>query len=273
MIAEAVARGAATLNGRRARKGATVRAGDLVTVLELAEAPDVRVAPNPLLPLAVVYEDDAVLAVDKPAGMPVHPLSFREHDTLANAVVARYPGLSRVGGQPLMPAFVQRIDAATSGIVLAAKSDAAHANLRAQFRRQTVRKVYLAWVRGRVAAAGSLESMLVHTRDRRHRMAPLAGRPAAGRRALRAVTQYEPLERRASLTLLRVTIFTGVTHQIRCQLASLGLPIEGDDIYGAPAAGTPPGRLMLHATEIGFLHPSDGRAVTLSCPPPPDFRP
>jgi 23S rRNA pseudouridine1911/1915/1917 synthase len=272
LVAEAIALGAVGLNGKPALKGDKVQAGDRVAVSELTERSDVRVAPNPRLPLQVLYADEAVLAMDKPSGMPVHPLSHRETDTLANAMLARYPELAAVGDQPLMPGLVHRIDAATSGLVLAARTPAAYLCLREQFHRQTVRKLYLAVVRGGVNETGRIESQLIHRQGTQHRMEVLGDRqPPDGQRAMRAVTEFEPVRSDAAITLLRVTIFTGVTHQIRCQLASIGHPILGDDIYG-PAENPPaPSRLYLHAAEIAFRHPTDDRPTTLTSPTPPEF--
>jgi 23S rRNA pseudouridine1911/1915/1917 synthase len=272
LVLDAIERGAVRVNGRVAPKGQKLSAGDRVHVDEIAEQSDVRVTPNPDLPLCVIYEDDALLAMNKPAGLPVHPLDYRETDTLANAMIARYPALAAIGDHPLMPALLHRIDTATSGLVLAAKTAPAYAHLWDQFRRQTVRKVYLAVVQGQMSAEGRMESQLIHRPGEQHRMAVLGDRPPpAGQRPMRAVTAFEPLRSGGGLTLLQVTIFTGVTHQIRCQLAALGHPIVGDDLYGP--AGTPPAakRLFLHAAEIACRHPTDGRDVTLTCPPPQAF--
>jgi 23S rRNA pseudouridine1911/1915/1917 synthase len=271
-VVAAIAGGAATLNGRPAPKGAKVRAGDRAAVAELAEASDVRVQPQPELPLAVVYADAGLLALDKPAGQPTQPLSFRETGTLANALAARYPEVATVGGDPLMGGILHRLDAGTSGLVLAARNEAAYAALREQFRQQTVRKVYLAVVEGEVAIGGRLEAQLAHLPSQRGHMIVLGDEGAPeGQRPLRAVTEYEPLEYGAGRTLLRVTIFTGVTHQIRCQLAHAGFPIVGDAVYGtAPAEGTGT-RHLLHAAEITLAHPASGEALTIACPPPAEF--
>lgn len=271
LVLDAIERGTILLNGRPADKGVKVRAGDSIRVVELAEAADLRVQPQPEMPLAVVHEDADILALNKPAGQPVQPLDFRETGTLLNAVMGRYPDLQGVGDDPLLPAVIHRIDADTSGLVLAAKNGNAYADLRAQFRRQSVPKIYLAVVHGEVPAAGKIESLLVHrapTRD--HRMAVLGNRPPPrGQKPMRAVTAYEPLQSGGGKTLLKVTIFTGVTHQIRCQLAHAGFPILGDRIYGRE--GDPVARLHLHAAEMTIAHPAHGRELTLRCAPPAGF--
>ena len=130
LVLDAIGQAKILLNGRPAGKGVKVREGDTVRVVELAEAADVKVLPQPELPLAVVYEDADLIAIDKPAGQPVHPLDFRETGTLLNALIGRHPELQAVGDEPLLPAVLHRIDGDTSGLVLAAKNAAAYANLR-----------------------------------------------------------------------------------------------------------------------------------------------
>ncbi|MDI6774971.1 MAG: RluA family pseudouridine synthase [Verrucomicrobiota bacterium] len=267
LVLDAIGRWQVLLNGRPAGKGAKTKVGDVIRVVELAEAADVCVRPQPELPLTVIHEDADVLALDKPAGQPVQPLDFRETGTLLNAAIGRYPELQRLGDDPLLPAVIHRIDADTSGLVLAAKNEKAYANLREQFQAQTARKIYLAIVRGEARQAGRIESMLVHQSPTKgHRMIVLGDRPAPrGQKPMRAVTEYEPLECRGGRTLLRATIFTGVTHQIRCQLAHAGFPILGDRIYGAD--GDQSARLYLHAAQIAVAHPANGRELTVRCEP------
>jgi 23S rRNA pseudouridine1911/1915/1917 synthase len=271
LVVAAIEQGSVLVNGRQALKGCKVAADDVIRITELAEKSDVRVAANPDLPLRVVYEDEALLAFDKPAGMFVHPLSFRETTTLANAMIARYPALAGVGGPPLMPALLHRIDVETSGLVLAARTPAAYANLREQFRCQTVRKIYLALVRGAVDRPGVIESLLVHRAGSRHRMEVLGDQPPPGGQSpMRAVTAYEPGQEGGGVTRLKVTIFTGVTHQIRCQLAHAGHPIVGDRLYGDERESGFT-RHHLHACEVTLQHPYGGRETTIRCEPPEGF--
>ena len=272
-VLEAIARGTVLVNGKPARKGDKVQSGDRICVIELAEQVDLRVLPNPELPLEVIYEDEALLGLNKPAGIPVHPLSFRETGTLANALVARYPELATVGNQPLVPALVHRIDTETSGLVLAAKTSTAYEKLREQFRRQTVGKQYLAIVRGIVSGPGKIESYLRHRRGKVHRMEAVAD-PAdcASERLMRAVTRYEPIATCEGMTLLRVTIHTGVTHQIRCQLALIGHPVLGDMLYGDRDTEIAVERLFLHAAGITLRHPLTAKILRLEVPAPVEFR-
>jgi 23S rRNA pseudouridine1911/1915/1917 synthase len=273
-VLEAIAAGHIRLNNRRANKGDKLAPGDTVQIEELAEPADLRVLPDARVALTVVHEDADFLVLDKPAGMPVHPLKMGETGTLANGLVARYPELADVGDRPLMAGLVHRIDTATSGLVLAARSAAAFETLRGQFRRHEVRKTYLALVHGQVQSAGEIRSYLVHDPADRGRMVVLPEEISARRRLERekpllAVTAYQsvrqfPSSRAATkpCSLLEITIFTGVTHQIRCQLAALGHPIVGDRTYGL---GTPfdaaLARHVLHAAGIAFAHPRTAEPV------------
>lgn len=269
-IREAIADGRIDVVGRVADKGSKVRAGDIARIRELPEAGDPPVLPEPGAVLRIVHEDADLVALDKPAGQPVQPLRHGETGTLANALAARYPEMTGIGDDPRMPGILHRIDAATSGLVLAARRAGAWESLREQFRRQTVEKTYLAVVEDAVASAGTVESWLAHEPSRRGRMYVLPEREApGGQRPLRAVTAYRPLRREASRTLLEVTIFTGVTHQIRCQLAHIGHPIVGDAVYGRrpPETGS---RLLLHAWRMKLRHPA-GEDIRLEAPAPAGF--
>ena len=262
---------------RKAPKGLKLRGGEIVIVKELLESSDNLVAPAPA-PLSTVFEDDALLAFDKPAGMPVQPLSCRETGTLMNAVVAQYPECRALGDSPLMAGALHRIDADTSGLVLVARTAGAFANLRTQFAAQTVKKTYLALVEGSVAVGGTLENDLVHDPtlpfcrmiDARHNR--LCASELARTKRLHAVTQFAPIARTTveneERTLLEVTIFTGVTHQIRAQLALAGLHIVNDRLYGAFAVENQTGH-CLHALAASFTHPVSGNPVEIRTPHPP----
>jgi len=268
---QAVAGGAVAVNGRPCLKGYKLRAGDAVTVACLKEACDNRVWPDASVRPRIVFEDACLIAADKPAGMPVHPLTSEEHGTLMNGLVARYPELAAVGDQPLMAGALHRIDTGTSGLVLAARTPEAFEALRAQFVAQTVEKVYLALVEGHIAVPGHLAHELAHHPELPHCKMVDACSLASPDRRMRAETAYRPLEWVGRRTLLEVTIRTGVTHQIRCQLALGGWPIVNDTLYGArPVEGCP--RHFLHAYEIRFCHPSGGQPCRIQAPPPEDFR-
>lgn len=276
-VREAVERGDVLVDGRRAAKGLKLRGGETVTVAALAEASDNVVQPNPAIRIRTVFEDASMIALDKPAGLPVQPLSRSETSTLMNGVVARYPECQALGDSPLMAGALHRIDADTSGLVLVARTAEAFAALRDQFSRQTVEKTYLALVEGCVAAGGTLENDLVHDPtlpfcrmiDADHNRLTLAQR--AKLRRLHAVTRFTPvghvMEENEEKTLLEVTIFTGVTHQIRAQLAMAGMHIVNDRLYGAFAVEDMSGH-CLHALGAKFIHPASNDPVDIQTPRP-----
>lgn len=261
---------------RTAPKGLKLRSGEAVIIKELLESSDNLVAPESA-PLSIVFEDAALLAFDKPAGMPVQPLTCRETGTLMNAVVARFPECRVLGDSPLMAGALHRIDADTSGLVLVARSVQAFTNLRAQFAEQTVKKTYLALVEGSVAVGGTLENDLIHDPtlpfcrmvDARHNR--LTTSQVSRLRSLHAVTRFAPIAHTTieneERTLLEVTIFTGVTHQIRAQLALAGMHIVNDRLYGAFAVENQTGH-CLHALAASFTHPVSGDPVEIRTPYP-----
>ncbi len=275
-VREAVQGGKVLVNGRRAAKGLKLRGGERLQVIELLEAQDNLVLPAGDCPQPL-FEDAALLAFDKPAGMPVQPLSCRETGTLMNAVVSRYPECRALGDSPLMAGALHRIDADTSGLVLVARTAAAFSALRAQFAAQTVEKTYLALVEGSVAVGGTLRNELVHDPtlpfcrmiDARHNR--LTQAQSARLRPLPAVTAYRPLahltEENEVRTLLEVKIFTGVTHQIRAQLALAGMHIVNDRLYGAFAVEHQVGH-CLHALAARFRHPVSGVETEIRAPEP-----
>ena len=270
LVRRAIERGEVGVDGTACRaKGRKLAAGQRVSVARLLEAADICVAPEPSLALALVYDDADLLAANKPAGQAVHPLDPDETGTLANALVARFPELAGVGDQPLLACIVHRIDTDTSGLVLAARSAASHAAMRRQFAGREVRKTYLALATGAVARAAELAHDLVHQPWRRGRMVAARHAPGA-KRPMRAVTAFRPLRRVGPDTLLEVAILTGVTHQIRCQLALAGHPLVGDTLYGAPPV---PGfdRHFLHASAIDLRHPSTGAPLHIEAPPTADL--
>ena len=270
---EAIAAGQVLVNGKCAAKGLKLKGGETIVIRELLEAADNRVKPDAGL-LSTVFEDATLLAFDKVAGQPVQPLSCRETGTLMNAVVARYPECLTIGDSPLMAGALHRIDADTSGLVLVARTQPAFENLRSQFSAQSVRKTYLALVEGAVAVGGTLEHDLIHDptlpfcRMIDSRKARCKVDPA---KALHAVTQFKPIAHTTveneERTLLEVTIFTGVTHQIRAQLALAGLHIVNDRLYGAFAVEGQTGH-CLHALAAKFRHPLTGDDMELRTPYP-----
>ncbi len=277
-IREAIAAGEVLVNGRAALKGQKLRGGEEIWVKSLAEARDNVVQPNPAIRVNTVFEDAALLAFDKPAALPVQPLSRTELTTLMNGVVARYPECAALGDRPLMAGALHRIDADTSGLVLVARTAEAFENLRAQFAAQTVEKTYLALVEGAYSVGGTLENDLIHDPtlpfcrmiDAHHNRLTAAAMKRV-KSSLHAVTRFVPIGHTTveneERTLLEVTIFTGVTHQIRAQLALAGIHIVNDRLYGAFAVEGLNGH-CLHALGAKFIHPTTGQVMDIRTPYP-----
>jgi 23S rRNA pseudouridine1911/1915/1917 synthase len=245
--------GRARVEGRRARASDRLRGGERISV-ELSAPPDTSLRPESI-PLRVAYEDAAMLIVDKPAGVVVHPSAGHASGTIVNALLGR----SRERGEPLgsiagvgRPGIVHRLDKDTSGLLVVAKTDAAQASLMRQFGERSVEKEYLALVRGAAPAPqGRVEAPVGRDPRDRQRMAVVAG----GREA---VTEYRALGSGGGYTLLSLRPRTGRTHQLRAHLAYLGLPIAGDMRY---AGGLGPGglqRQFLHAAGLTLERPLDG---------------
>lgn len=266
LIVEAIAAGDVTVNGRAAAKGLRLETGDAVAVTHLLESRDIRVHPNGTLPLSVVYEGPDLLAFDKPAGVPVHPIHHSERDTLANAMVARHPELQAIGDEPLFPALLHRIDTLTSGLVLAARTDDTYRAVRACFAARTVTKEYIALVEGHPPTGQTLVNALAHNPHRRGRMLVVDEKPgvARGEPRFEAASEIDVEQSFGTHTLVRVTIHTGITHQIRCQLAHAGFPIVGDAVYGAGESDELlPDRHFLHARALHFAHPVTGEQIAI----------
>ncbi len=220
---------------RRAAKSDRPFPGLEVFVEKLATAADLAVVPEPDAPLGVAWSDDDLVAVDKPAGQPCNPIAPGEAGSLAAALVARFPETAGVGPDPREPGLLHRIDAGTSGLVLVARNQAAWDFVRRQFASRSVKKTYLARVIGRIDAPGGASGFLAHCQSNRGKMRPVSGNALpGGERPMRAETFWTPISHETRTTLLRVEIRTGVTHQIRCQLAAAGHPVAGDTLYGAP---------------------------------------
>jgi 23S rRNA pseudouridine1911/1915/1917 synthase len=252
-----IAEGRVKVNGLRAPKGAPAEPGAVISVT--LPPPD-QPMPQPDLAIRIVHADNCLVVADKPAGMPSHPLKPGEKGTAANALVGRFPELAQVGPQLREGGLVHRLDTDTSGLLLAARTDAAHAMLRAQFAARTVEKGYLALVAGEIHAGGEIALPLFHDpRDPRRMLAASDPEYAKLHGARPALTTFAPIERRSGFTLLDVGIATGVMHQIRAHLSFIGHPLAGDELYGGPPL---PGldRHFLHAARLGFAHPDGSRA-------------
>jgi len=255
--------GRVLVNGAPSRASCLLHGGETVQVTP-AEPPRLHAEPE-AIPLTILYEDDDLVAVDKPAGMVVHAGAGIHSGTLVNALLHRFGALSSVGGA-MRPGIVHRLDRYTSGIILIAKNDAAHASLAAQFSTRRIEKVYLALVHGALKReTGAVDKPIARDPIHRTRMT------ARLREGRTAHTEYRVKARPPGFTFLEVKIGTGRTHQIRVHLASIGHPVAGDTLYGAPAqvpGRAPLGRFFLHAHRIRFFRPVDGEAVAVVSPLP-----
>jgi 23S rRNA pseudouridine1911/1915/1917 synthase len=253
--------GFVTVNGRSAKPSRPLQQGDLIVVRVPPPQP-IELEPE-AIPLSIVYEDPELLVIDKPAGMTVHPGPGRIRHTLVNALLAHCSDLAGIGGA-LRPGIVHRLDKDTSGLLLVAKNDRAHASLSRQLKERTVAKGYLALVRGHlVPAEGAIEGAIGRDPRHRKRMAIVEG----GRSAR---TAYRVREHLGDCTLVEVTPSTGRTHQIRVHFAAIGHPLVGDALYGKPSPLV--GRHFLHACRLGFHHPADGRWLVFESPLPSDLQ-
>jgi 23S rRNA pseudouridine1911/1915/1917 synthase len=254
------------VNGAAEKASFRLRGGETVDV-EPAELAPLRATAEDL-PLTILYEDPDVVVIDKPAGMVVHAGAGCHSGTVVNALLHRFGALSQVGGDE-RPGIVHRLDRYTSGVLLVARNDAAHRKLAEQFSTRQVEKVYLALVHGRVQNdTGRIDKPVARDPGRRIRM---TARLSSGRHA---ITEYRVLRRFAAFTYLEVRIKTGRTHQIRVHFSSIGHPVAGDALYGAPGRveGRPLlQRFFLHAHRLRFVQPSTGAAVTVESPLPPEL--
>ena len=253
--------GRVLVDGLPARPSTVLKGGEWIDVAP-AELPPLKAFAEDL-PLEILYEDNDVVAVNKPAGMVVHAGAGAHSGTLVNALLHHFGELSQVGGE-LRPGIVHRLDRYTSGVLLVARNDAAHRDLAAQFAGRRVEKTYLALVHGELKSeTGRVDAPI--TRDPRRRLR-MTSRLQHGRYAL---TEYRVARRFEGFTYVEVRIATGRTHQIRVHLASLGHPVVGDRLYGAPARveGQPPlNRYFLHAHRIVFSSPSTGEPLRVEAP-------
>jgi 23S rRNA pseudouridine1911/1915/1917 synthase len=251
--------GAILVNGLQAKASMLLRGGESIVVTP-ASLPPLNAEPEDL-PLEILYEDAAVIAINKPADLVVHAGAGNHSGTLVNRLVHHFEKLSQVGGD-LRPGIVHRLDKGTSGVILVARDDASHRALAEQFSGRKVEKVYLALVHGNVRTEeGRLTAPIARDPSRRLRMTTRleTGRPA--------LTQYKVLRRFEKFTYLEVRIGTGRTHQIRVHLSSIGHPVAGDRLYGAPPAE----RVFLHAHRIAFVSPATGEKVTVEAPLPSEL--
>ena len=256
--------GDVTVNGVAAAKNYKLTGGETVAVTLRSPEPTEAVPQD--IPLDVVYEDEDVIVVNKPVGMVVHPAPGHSDGTLVNALLYHCgESLSGIGGA-IRPGIVHRIDRDTSGLIIAAKNDAAHLSLAAQLEDHSLHRVYEAVAMGRFREdRGTVDAPIARHPTDRKRMAVVPG----GRRA---VTHWEVLARYPGCTHIRCRLETGRTHQIRVHMAHIGHPLYGDTVYGAKRAAADMTGQCLHAVSLTFRHPRTGEEVTCTCPLPEEFQ-
>lgn len=253
-----------------------VRPGLALTVgldVEVTVPPPAPATPAPeALALPILYEDDDIVVIDKPAGMVVHPAAGHARGTLVNALLHHVRGLSGIGGET-RPGIVHRLDRGTSGVMVVAKHDRAHRELARQFHDREIGKEYVALVWGTMRAGQVIEAAIGRDPKHRHRMS------SRSRRAKPASSRIASVEPYRGVSLVRVTIGTGRTHQIRVHLSEAGHPVVGDAVYGGTRKSLPAhlaalaglDRPFLHAARLTLTHPSTGRAMTFEAPLPDDL--
>ena len=260
-IQRLIADGRVTVDDDRVRPSHRLAAGQNVAVA-LPEPVSTELRPQPAR-LSVVHEDADLVVVDKPPGLTVHPAAGQPDGTLANALLALYPEVEGVGG-PGRAGIVHRLDKGTSGLLVAARTEASHASLTAQFKDRLVSKRYEALVVGALSEERAVIEAPVgrHSRQRQRMAVVRDGRPAA--------TPYRVLERYRGYTLVEASPKTGRTHQVRVHFASIGHPLAGDPTYGRRHPELD--RHFLHAAFLAFRHPRSGETVELRSELPPDLR-
>jgi 23S rRNA pseudouridine1911/1915/1917 synthase len=264
-VQELIAEGRVLVAGESARASHRVEEGESVQV-EVVTRPPLAASPEEI-PIEILYEDDDVVVVNKPAGMIVHAGAGESRGTLVNALLHRLGKLSSTAGI-IRPGIVHRLDRGTSGVLVVARNDAAHRALAAQFGERTVEKIYLTLVHGRMEQTkGKIELPVSRDLQRRTRMTT---RRREGRDAR---TDWRVCASFGAFSLLAIQLHTGRTHQIRVHLAAIGHAVVGDSTYGAPREPLvngkkfpPLGRPFLHAARIGFDHPRTGKRITIRAP-------
>ena len=260
-IKRLIADGEVAVDGHERNAGFRLRQGQSVAIIVPEPAPTYML-PQPI-PLDVIHQDEDILIVDKPAGMPVHPGVGHPDSTLVNAVLGLNPAIGEVGGA-MRPGLVHRLDMDTSGLIAIAKTDRAHASITGQLRDRTVNKGYLALVVGQLSPAEAvIDAPIGRDPHDRKKMAIVEdGRPSS--------TRYKALANYRGCTYADVRPRTGRTHQIRVHFASIGHPVVGDSLYGREDSRI--GRHFLHAAYLEFDHPASGKRVSFQSPLPPDLQ-
>ena len=255
-----ITEGHVTVNEQAAKAGLRLNAGDRLKVA-LPPAPPSPLTPE-AIPLNIIYEDDDLLVVDKPAGLIVHPAPGHPAHTLVNAILSRFPHLAALSDS-LRPGIVHRLDRDTSGVMAVAKNSLAQTKLMEQFKAHSVAKTYLVLVKGKLTPEnGVIEAPM--GRDPRHRQ-----RMAVAAKGREARTEYKVIKYIGDYTLLEVKPETGRTHQIRVHFSAIGYPVVGDKVYGVKSPFL--SRQFIHASRLGFKLPSSGKYMEFESELPADL--
>ena len=267
--AKLIESGGVTVDGMTCQKtGIKLKAGQTICVYIPDEPADGGVLPTDMS-LHILYEDNDIAVIDKPAGLVTHPSAGHSTDTLVNGLLHQMQGLSGIGGA-LRPGIVHRLDKDTSGLLIVAKNDASHAALSAMFANHEIKKTYIAVVRGKFQNQSGTVDMPIgrHPTDRK-KMAVISNGNNVNNKGRNAVTQYAVMEEFRSASVLSVNLITGRTHQIRVHMSKIGHPVLGDAIYGDGIKSAP--RLMLHAAKLTFMHPITKTPISLESELPEEF--
>ena len=250
------------VNGKSVKASYRVHEGDEIVVV-IPEPHSIDIKPQNL-PLKILYQDEDVVVLDKAKGMVVHPAHGNWDNTLVNALMFHVRNLSGINGE-LRPGIVHRLDKDTSGVMMAAKNDAAHRSLAEQIRVHSINREYIALVHGNIKEnLGSIDAPIGRSQADRKKMSVTAdGRPA--------VSNYEVIERFGAYTLVKVKLLTGRTHQIRVHFAYIQHPVVGDAVYGSGKKHFNLTSQALHAYLLGFIHPRSGEYMEFTCPLPEYF--
>lgn len=250
------------INGRVCSKGAKLKYGDSVDFDSFPASKDISLKPNPEIELEVIKEDKYFIAVNKPSGLPSHPIDHREKKTLANALAAKIENFTNIGGKPLEGGLVHRLDNDTSGLILAAKTADSFKRFRDIFKKKLISKTYLALVLGSVGKKGEVSSSLEHHPTNKKKMKAVSS-------GMQCKTNYALIRKYKGYSLIRISLKTAVRHQIRIHMASIEHPLAGDALYqskGQQKIDCLPIRgHFLHAESVRFKHPFTKKTVSISC--------
>lgn len=265
-----------SVNNQTPNKQYITKVGDKVTVINLKKFSSDEIIPNKDLKISIIHQDRDLICINKPLGMPCHPNDSSQTETVANWVIAHYPETNNVGRGPLQPGLIHRIDNFTTGVLLIARNQDAYESITQQFKNGIVIKGYKTLIFGELLSAGQIDNAIARDARNSNHVIVLRNRFAKGFRSVqKALTKYTIEKKFRKYTLLNVEIATGVMHQIRAHLSFIGHPIVGDTLYQTPEIQ----KLfqfnlkyhLLHASKIGFLHPTTKKWIDFSCLMPSHF--